>query len=46
MSELWIALIVCALFVLSGLLPLIRSRGRNDPPLPKKETLRDWRKGD
>lgn len=44
MSEGWIALIVCFVFVLGAALPLLRDRGRNDPPLPpKKETLRDWR---
>lgn len=47
MSDLWIVLALCFVFVLAGALPLIRSRGvRDDPPIPRKETLRDWRNGE
>jgi hypothetical protein len=40
----WIILAICIVFVLGAAIPLIRDRGAgNDPPLPRKETLRDWR---
>ncbi len=42
MSNAWIALGICVVFVLGAALPLIRKR--DQPPLPPpKETLRDWR---
>lgn len=45
MSEVWIAIGICFVLVLSGALPLISKRSRdNMPPPPPKETLRDWRK--
>lgn len=41
----WIIFGICILFVLGAALPLIRDhRADKDPPLPRKETLRDWRK--
>ncbi|MCP5267799.1 MAG: hypothetical protein H6943_02040 [Zoogloeaceae bacterium] len=43
MSDIWIALIICFVVVLSGALPLIRKRGNDIPPPLPKETLRDWR---
>ncbi len=40
----WIIFGICILFVLGAALPLIRDRRADkDPPLPHKETLRDWR---
>ena len=45
MSEIWIAVIVCLVVVLSGALPLLRDRHQQRTPLPPRpETLRDWRK--
>ncbi len=45
MSEIWIALIICIVIVLSGALPLLRDRRQQRTPLPPRpETLRDWRK--
>ena len=44
MSDIWIALGICFVVILSGALPLIRKRGNDMPPPPPKETLRDWRK--
>ena len=46
MNDVWIVLGICILFVVGAALPLIRSSGRDAPPPPPKETLRDWRKGD
>ncbi|WP_313952342.1 hypothetical protein [Accumulibacter sp.] len=44
MSAGWIVFVICVVFVISAALPLISKRGtRNTPPLPRKETLRDWR---
>ena len=40
----WIIFGICILFVLGAALPLIRDhRADKDPPLPRKETLCDWR---
>jgi hypothetical protein len=41
----WIIFGVCVLFIVSGMIPLLRNRsGRDRTPLPpRKETLRDWR---
>ena len=45
MSEIWIALIICIVIVLSGALPLLRDRRQQRTPLPPRpETRRDWRK--
>ncbi|MBI2309226.1 MAG: hypothetical protein HYU78_18195 [Rhodocyclales bacterium] len=45
MSEIWIAVVVCIVVVLSGALPLLRDRHNQRTPLPpRKETLRDWHK--
>ena len=47
MSECWIVMGICFIFVLGAALPLIRGNRRNDPPPPPpRETLRDWRKGE
>ena len=44
MSDVWIVLAVCLLFVLGAALPLIRDRESDKSKLPPpKETLRDWR---
>jgi hypothetical protein len=44
MSDVWIVLAICLLFVLGGALPLIRNRESDKTNLPpRKETLRDWR---
>lgn len=47
MTELWIALGLCAALIASGALPLLKERRRGKgptrPELPKRETLRDWR---
>jgi len=44
MSDVWIILAICLLFVLGAALPLIRDRGSDKTTLPpRKETLRDWR---
>lgn len=47
MTELWIALGLCAALIASGALPLLKERRRGKSPtrpeLPKQETLRDWR---
>ncbi|MEF8722960.1 hypothetical protein [Candidatus Accumulibacter phosphatis] len=43
MSAGWIVFGICVVFVIGGALPLISKRGANTPPLPRKETLRDWR---
>lgn len=43
MSEIWIAVILCIVVVLSGALPLLRDRHQQRTPLPPRpETLRDW----
>lgn len=43
MSEIWIAVVICIVVVLSGALPLLRDRHQQRTPLPpRKETLRDW----
>jgi len=42
MSNAWIALGICVVFVLGAALPLIRKRDQTPLP-PPKETLRDWR---
>ncbi|SBT05578.1 conserved hypothetical protein [Candidatus Accumulibacter aalborgensis] len=40
----WIIFGLCIVFVLGAAMPLIRDRRRDQtPPLPRKETLRDWR---
>jgi hypothetical protein len=40
----WIVFIICIVFVIGAALPLIGKRGASStPPLPRKETLRDWR---
>jgi hypothetical protein len=45
MSEIWIAVIICIVVILSGALPLLRDRHNQRAPLPpRKETLRDWHK--
>lgn len=44
MSDVWMALGICIVVVLSGALPLLRNRGNEAPPPPPRETLRDWRK--
>lgn len=42
----WIIFGICIVFVLGAALPLIRDhRAGKTPPLPQKETLRDWRNG-
>lgn len=47
MGDLLIALGICLVFVVSGALPLLRNRGKAaTPPLPPRETLRDWRKAE
>ena len=46
MNDVWIVLGICLLFVVGAALPLIRNNGRDAPPPPPKETLRDSRKGD
>jgi len=43
MSAGWIVFGICVVFVIGGALPLISKRGAHTPPLPRKETLRDWR---
>jgi hypothetical protein len=43
MSDVWIVLAICLLFVLGAALPLIRDRGSDKTLPPRKETLRDWR---
>ena len=44
MSELWLVLGICLVLVLGAAIPLIRDRAAPPaPPLPRKETLRDWR---
>jgi len=43
MSEIWIAVILCIVVVLSGALPLLRDRHQQRRPLPPRpQTLRDW----
>jgi len=42
MSALWIILGLCAIFVLGAALPLLKDR--EEIKIPKKETLKDWRK--
>jgi len=44
MSLAWLIFALCIVVVLGAALPLIHERrsGRT-PPLPRKETLRDWR---
>jgi hypothetical protein len=45
MSELWLVLGICLVLVLGAAIPLIRERGvPQAPPIPRPETLRDWRK--
>ena len=47
MSDLWIAVIICLVLVISGAMPLIsRRHDKSTPPIPRKETLRDWRNGE
>ena len=44
MSAGWIVFVICVVFVISGALPLISKRsGGSTPPIPRKETLHDWR---
>ena len=43
MSTGWIVFGICIVFVIGGALPLISKRGGSTPPLPRKETLLDWR---
>lgn len=44
MNAVWLIFAICIIFVLGAALPLIGKRGTDkDPPLPRKETLRDWR---
>lgn len=43
MSEIWIAIVICVVIVLSGALPLLRDRHQQRTPLPPRpDTLRDW----
>ena len=45
MNEGWLVLGICLVFVLGAAIPLIRERGASQaPPIPRQETLRDWRK--
>jgi hypothetical protein len=47
MSDLWIALAICAVLIVSAAMPLIKERGKpKGPPRlpPRPETLHDWRK--
>ena len=44
MSEIWIAVILCIVVILSGALPLLRDRHHERTLPPPRETLRDWRK--
>lgn len=40
----WIIFGLCVVFIVGAALPLLRERGRRQtPPLPHRETLRDWR---
>lgn len=40
----WIIFGLCIVFVLGAALPLIHDRrAHKGPPLPRKETLHDWR---
>ena len=40
----WIVFGICIVFVLGAAIPLLRDRGAGKaPPVPRKETLRDWR---
>ncbi|MBP6708561.1 MAG: hypothetical protein KA223_05335 [Candidatus Accumulibacter sp.] len=40
----WIVFGICIIFVLAAAIPLLKDRGNDrSPPLPRKETLRDWR---
>ena len=44
MSEVWLVLGICLVLVLGAAIPLIRGRGAaKEPPIPRQETLRDWR---
>jgi len=44
MSEVWLVLGICIVFVLGAAIPLIKDRGAAKVPrLPPRETLRDWR---
>jgi hypothetical protein len=40
-SELWLILGVCLVFVAGAALPLLKDK--EETKIPKKETLRDWR---
>ncbi|MEF8698676.1 MAG: hypothetical protein V5B32_08135 [Candidatus Accumulibacter sp. UW26] len=43
----WIVFGICMVFVLAAAIPLLRDRGSDkEPPLPRRETLRDWRNGE
>lgn len=39
----WIIFGICVVFVLGAAIPLIRDRDHKTPPLPRQETLHDWR---
>lgn len=44
MNAAWIVFGLCLVFVLAAAIPLLRDRGSDrKPPLPRQETLRDWR---
>lgn len=46
MTELWIALGLCAVFIGSAAIPLLKERQSRKfgqrPAAPRRETLRDW----
>ena len=44
MSELWLILGLCVVFIACAALPLLKDR--QEIKVPRKETLRDWRKPD
>jgi hypothetical protein len=40
----WIVFGICIVFVLAAAIPLLKDRGADrNPPVPRKETLHDWR---
>lgn len=44
MSVGWVIFALCVVFVVGAAIPLLRDRGGNQtPPIPRKETLHDWR---
>lgn len=44
MNEAWIVFGICIVLVLGAAIPLLKDRGSHKaPPMPPKETLRDWR---